>query len=1192
MYKKENQSKKRCPAAELGLDFGEFLPPPPHRIDSPALKVDKNSENEIETRTFGFEPHQIEMRYPKEPAEPTQPFVISDVRAEHSVLADVGKTIMESLRNILPITPKEKVEKELMNITQMYENNHLTDYECIKLTTIAIMDDRIPAEFKMKFLPLCINTINEQLAKQGEYTNKMLQLDGMVEPLKTNVQELNRMFENSVKELNKISSNIESVAADTGVTLKKDINDCFDRIDKHINQTVENCNRIEYLANVNVEGIKEIQNNNDKMVKYWANEDKARFRCDQKISDFRNQMESSTDSAEIRNLAIKIKNRQVEIIYRKEEFEQTVNTYESIFQGGALIVNFFGNKQTARKIALVSNAGFTITKHIAGLAGCGMMLTNPITATVAIMGCVSSLIDGFSNNNDNGLSEVFDQLFEQLNIIRQEMHERFDNLDKKIDHLFDVTLTGLTNIQRSQDFTNREIMLLNKKVDSMDTYMKYYFVNIEHQIKKLFQAIKTSKHNKVLELLTHQLYTYINEDLPDPDQYVSRVKSLEAHINLTSTKYTDGTFPETLYNQSPTDYDFCINHMLKLLDRKPDACNQTIYVITALSVVFLTIRQYQNACAPPLSRITTHDIKRLDKILSMGIQLKDTILYLGDEVKLKDLIRSYRKILIKCKEGIEKFKKGYESKISGDYNRNSYETHISKYNNVSDIDLFKKPFSVTTNPKGGNWYQNTYWQHWNKNGYAGQFNSQRGEVYPTMNSIKKQTSDGIASAKQKYIDDRKLSTKGIYANIFYNITVNPKYQPLREDTFECADFELPWVIHPEKGNDHPVLPVPKTFNRFISNVTKELCCMNMGYLKFTYTIDENTFRISFNLITNSQVIDIGRIVLEYVPGIYEGMEAIWWYWVGGNYCNQKIAPQVCVHNARCCGGHDYDLLKVYTSVPVLQYHKGIMENFDNIGVTFVFMRSNNLVLYPVSPSENIDDDESDFPFADHLWSILRIANKESKNTSLQFKKQLEVWIRESKLIRELDSSSKLIMTYINTILRDITSDENSKLYLFLANETPLVDSTTIIDKINSKDVSNVLDLPFWTKEITDKLLELYHSYDGSFHNITLEFTIEIIDKVMDHYKNSVVEFNRWYRPVKTGEVMDSMFKETKTTLLDILNLAFKKDNIKSVEIIEKMTKLKRRLVEMTDELDDDVKIYTAESLRVLCGDNKTLLQDL
>lgn len=1025
----------------------------------------------------------------------------------------------------------DAINKDIDNLNYKYENGLISDRELTRNISHILLHDEIPTDLKLKYIPTVINKHITQIHNNNVYINNLIK---NVKNMDLENKKVLIDFKSSLtSECIKLVHIEDEICKNKKISNynKKNINDILDNMGKITN----NKQNIKILFDETNNISLNLSNLNNDIVKLWSNIDISGFESDEMINSYKNIIDNNQHNTKIlKKYAVLLKNRKIKILNERKSIDDIFNNSEKLLKDSIPIIHLFAGNKSARKICGLASATISIGRNISTLAGLGSLTlcTNPFTACVGIAGGIASIINCLDKQDDGSIGEALNQIYEQLNTIRKEMHKRFDNLDEKIYKIYNISMYNFSKIINNQQFIAENINNISCKLDKMDNIINEQFKNLSNKIDEIYKSLIDYKKQKSLNTLFSQLYIYINEEFPNTDLYVDRVNSLDAYINITSIFEGNKKLPSNIYPFNQLDYDFSINTLLKLLNINKKIPNQTIYIVSALSLLYLTIKQYPSIKSAPLSRITEIDINRLKKIKSVGVDIINIRNNLNTKINFKSLCDQYNTLINKYKNEHTTFINNYNHKLCQNLNNYNQYSKSNIYDNVYDIELFKKPFDVNPSPKHTNWYKGS-------------------QMCPPVNGASYQPSykdvmqDNITKQKQNYINNRRTKSKN-----FKTATVGVT----TEMNLNIDEIDLPYFIFPTSSEDY-LLPVPDWMIFYIPNNIKELCVTNLGHLRFEYSYNNGgSFILYLFVIHNNSKVKFKEIKLNFHYYLFEEChERVWWYWVGGHFCAIANVGMIC-RTTGC------NLINIKTPCPIpnIKYHEGCMQHIHKnmsrvaeIGSKLYYVNTQD---YNIGNINNIIDVQK---------------NKRIKEFDVSFKN----WVFNNSTIKELNQIGKIILGFMNITMRDIIKDKHN--FEIIKN--------TILDE--NKILNNNLDVNL------DILVNLYEKYKNYNNNQILEFTVNILNYFIDYYENFSVKFNRWYRPSESSELMDDILKESAISLGNILNIAIKNND---QDVIGEINNLKDNIRNMAEKVDDDIKSYTLESLKMLCdpeNNNKVFICD-
>lgn len=176
-------------------------------------------------------------------------------------------------------------------------------------------------------------------------------------------------------------------------------------------------------------------------------------------------------------------------------------------------------------------------------------------------------------------------------------------------------------------------------------------------------------------------------------------------------------------------------------------------------------------------------------------------------------------------------------------------------------------------------------------------------IYVVCNQIRDSVLASMRYAREQLINHQAKQIKQVQDS--FPVTAKEKIYKFkferRIDLYNPRNFTadlMPSFIFPEQDGN-PVLPnlvfgydsVP------IEMLTAQ--ALEIGYIELRYNIDAiaNTFNVKICLVANGNSAEscINSYSIKYKNedssiNFYEGPEAVWWFWVGGECVQQKIVP--------------------------------------------------------------------------------------------------------------------------------------------------------------------------------------------------------------------------------------------------------------------------------------------------------------
>ena len=569
-------------------------------------------------------------------------FLNSLVGAVPFIGTALNNYIVDNIYKNIPITYKNIVNNDIKIMFENYHNNVINGFDLLKHINYRLLHcEDIPTSVKVKYFPISTKIISDLVSN---YSDKIEDIDMLSIDNKNNIN-------NILKEINLLNYNNDNL--DNNIELLFNYFNNLDKIYNDINNNIED----NLIKNNNV--INDLLDLNMISINNWCDEIVNKYDYDDEIKKYKFNIDNNIN---VKDSLIMLKNRKLELLIQDKEYNDKLLICNNIIDSTSLIVDFCGNKKLSNKILSFKNNSNTIFKNILTISRNNIGIIPSISSVINIFGCINNIINLFSNDDNNMMEyfeECFKKIFEQLNLIRKEMHERFDKLDEKIDNLFEMTLNSFTLIQKSNNFITNEVILLNNKFDNFDHEIKYSFQKVNKHINILINNIKDDKNYKVLEKIINKYYIVTN-GYTDNKKYIKIMNKLESYLNLLSYKYSNDN---KICNDkiSLLDFDFSINNYINNIkeDNTEEIPNLTISIISSFLIILKTIKQYPNKNTEPLLTICKKDIKRLKSIKNKFLNIKNKIIELREKSLLENITKKYNNNMDKLIVEINNFNKKF-----------------------------------------------------------------------------------------------------------------------------------------------------------------------------------------------------------------------------------------------------------------------------------------------------------------------------------------------------------------------------------------------------------------------------------------------------------------------------------------------------------------------------------------------------
>ncbi|MDQ2993361.1 MAG: hypothetical protein M3R00_00205 [Pseudomonadota bacterium] len=360
-----------------------------------------------------------------------------------------------------------------------------------------------------------LNKQGQIIADQGKILTKVSEnLQGLAHSSAQTAHRIGKVTEklNQVQKQGKLTAgDIKNLQADLAL-LQDDVND----------QHIQNNEKFGNIAD-NQESLNVI---NQFLFNEAVAVNTAGFEANHEIMKLQGELQNAqthkdTQAIIAKNFALKnaIKKEQA----RAFDVERKLNTLGDGFALVAIGAQFLGNPKLAHQISTVGNAAVTIGKSIATLVGVGAAAaaSGPLAPVVAIAGALLSVFSLLADNGptpDEIIIQQLDKLQQQLQTVRAEMHDRFDNVEKML--------------VAHHQFTKAAFKGLADMLDGLQKVMGHRFDHIE----KMLIGIHKDMLSRFMDVQinAHSIYTI--------------AKSIKSQLDIVELAMANGF--TTLYHQS------------------------------------------------------------------------------------------------------------------------------------------------------------------------------------------------------------------------------------------------------------------------------------------------------------------------------------------------------------------------------------------------------------------------------------------------------------------------------------------------------------------------------------------------------------------------------------------------------------------------------------------------------------------
>lgn len=614
---------------------------------------------------------------------------------------------------------------------------------------------------------------------------------------------------------------------------------------------------------------------------------------------------------------------------RKEDYQGVMDAFGFVNEMG----KHFNNKGLCQ-IGTIGHAAAKISLAAELLSGKAFSLAS-LSSYASIGTAILSLVSLFGRQRKQEdpnkiILDAIRSLAEQVYAI----HERLDRIEKVlgriysflIDKFCDLRLdnftiknlleeiehelqTGHRDIkdslstlsQRLQSIANRQ-RVAERKNKISTIYEKINRINGPHQIdtsefKELFNALTTEMNN-----------------LHPNDIFLIGEGGDEANVVK--------AFEEDMNNHFASDFNIAsvrqyIRDKLKMPQQSSGVINPLMWCWETMAMMVLMQRRYQRSAKPEFY-ISKAEVETLHKLQRWGTDIQSFIVALQHPHIFNHLKDTYVDAGCAVKSKLDNYFADQEQTITHEINQ-AWQKQVDAFSELP-IEAFRSqdmPVAIDRNP---NWFKSYSTNHHPNfvkmfaHGYDGPYRGNHGYTENEKVKYVQARKNDINTFKENYIRSIRYpllrAGQGLQALHDYQFKV---FSEIEGSQNLYHAFILP------ETEGEPVLPMPTHYRPQIPQEILQAEWLGLGKIKFSYRIENGQLLLHTNFVTPNQTYPIASLSTPYQPGIYTGNEAIWIFWVGGNYNLDGSISDVMVHSYQT---HETNVWKYHTYLPVCTYHEG------------------------------------------------------------------------------------------------------------------------------------------------------------------------------------------------------------------------------------------------------------------------------
>lgn len=503
-----------------------------------------------------------------------------------------------------------------------------------------------------------------------------------------------------------------------------------------------------------------------------------------------------------------------------------------------------GNQDLCR-MGTVVHAGVTIATSLAALQG--PMALASLTPVSAIGVAALSLMSAFANKGPNMnqiMLDAIQSLAQQVEKIRQEMHERFDKIDNKLAQIYLRIIDGFCQILQQNKSIMEILIDIQNFLRDFKIEVRDYFSTVNETLRSIedHQHV-TGRQNKIESIYksikkadgVHTVDTAKFKNLYN--EFHSEICGLHQSNRLLVGGSANAGHPVKLFELDENNLyaaDFNINALYDYLaknkqEKRPALVNPTIWSWQVMGLMELLKRFYKKE-EKPVNMITKAELKDLEQVSAIGNQTLNFSHSLRNQKLLQQLLGEHIQAGHILEQELALFVEKEEKAKTKDLNQQLKKTmeYCTGSDSASIFDEFKEqqiPFDTQASDQ---WFTA---KNYNSHGLFGK--SYEGSLaYGSARNIQDKIQAYIQT-RQLSVDQKKLAiTKEAHKKLtHFESRFHYFAEPNLGDNYPYS-FMLP------QNPTHPILPLPKNIFFPIPPTLQMAQWLGLGRVEFQYHIEQ------------------------------------------------------------------------------------------------------------------------------------------------------------------------------------------------------------------------------------------------------------------------------------------------------------------------------------------------------------------
>ncbi len=531
-----------------------------------------------------------------------------------------------------------------------------------------------------------------------------------------------------------------------------------------------------------------------------------------------------------------------------------------------------------------------------------LALTNPLMvpyltpfgAITTIVGVIANVVGVFKSRSTSNTAafilNAIRNLSQQVEHLRQEMHGRFDEVLAQMDKQQQQVIDNFCHLYEAQSMNIALIHLLALNMEKRFDRLESQVSMIPRLIAQMRDGLGYEKYTALMERLV-ELHGMVVDDVVQGDHYIERA----ALINAIGLNHSINVQPVDVMQLNtmpmlPSSYLHLPNYFAKALIKEknisldPNLGDPFVVCVSALLSIMHNLKQFPDPNhSEKHLRINESSMNHMMDYFCMLNQISALMVASQSNAILDKLISTFEEkymtlrshIHSKLEDIIKERRNAHLSEVSVVLQENRSALDFGFTNTTIDIatyDWFHGKIK-----RWARYHQGNKWTCINEAYVAEYTDHQAQQAYQKRLSGQIRIQKAAAQQAASEVVSKRYDRRG---SMFDWVRFAP--------SLEASNYHGARYIKPNQAGN-PFLPIcdPILPGRSDFNFLRSAQYLAVGDIQFSYDIEENKFllHIEMNCLDASrQKADLLRVLtltFDYDPSFFQGNEAIWYYWLGG-----------------------------------------------------------------------------------------------------------------------------------------------------------------------------------------------------------------------------------------------------------------------------------------------------------------------